>query len=298
MKGKKWLTAAVLSALLLSGGQVGQAEGTAPVVENREYRTFCNVSVGGTLAAMDPDEDLLRYAVTTGPVKGSLTLSEDGSFLYTPGENRRGRDYFGYRAVDREGNLSQEATVIIRIEKQKKPISYWDMKGDKDEYAALVLSEYDLFTGEQVGGQYSFSPERTVSRGEFLSMCMLLTGQEVSTHVLTTGYADDAQIPDWMKGYVAAASALGLVMGESCGESGSVFDANSPILRSEAEELLDRTLKLENVSYPNREEELSQACMNLLAFGVIEKPQTGDAFLTRIEAARMLSGAIALLEKR
>ena len=46
-----------------------------------------------------------------------LRLRPDGSFVYTPLVGRRGRDYFGYKAVDARGNLSQEATVIIRLTK-------------------------------------------------------------------------------------------------------------------------------------------------------------------------------------
>ena len=45
----------------------------------------------------------------------SFTL-EDGGFLYTPRPNRKGRDYFGYRVIDEAGNVSQEATGLIRIE--------------------------------------------------------------------------------------------------------------------------------------------------------------------------------------
>ena len=47
----------------------------------------------------------------------TISLNEDGSFVYTPRENKKGRDYFGYKAIDPEGNVSQEATVIIRIQK-------------------------------------------------------------------------------------------------------------------------------------------------------------------------------------
>ena len=53
----------------------------------------------------------------TCPVKGSIELKGDGVIVYTPHRDKKGRDYFGYRARDAAGNLSQEATAIIRIEK-------------------------------------------------------------------------------------------------------------------------------------------------------------------------------------
>ena len=94
-----------------------QALGTAPIAENLELTTFRNTSVNGTLSAYDPECDVCSYEITTNPVKGEIVVEENGGFIYTPGEGKKGRDYFGYKAIDSEGNVSQEATVIIRIEK-------------------------------------------------------------------------------------------------------------------------------------------------------------------------------------
>ena len=109
--------AAFLLMLLMGMGLANPAfaQGTAPVAENLELKTYRGVSVGGTLTAYDPDGDVAAFEITTRPVKGTIELKEDGSFVYTPNEKKRGRDYFGYKAKDAEGNLSQEATVLIRI---------------------------------------------------------------------------------------------------------------------------------------------------------------------------------------
>ena len=169
-----------LMAALYFVNAAGQAAavGSAPVAENLELKTYTNVSVGGMLSAFDPDGGALQFVITTEPVKGCIKLQEDGSFIYTPKENKKGRDYFGYKALDEEGNYSQEATVIIQILKQKKTVFYADMKGSSDEYAAVVLSETGLYTGKQICGVYCFEPDAYVTRGEFLSMCMALTGKE------------------------------------------------------------------------------------------------------------------------
>lgn len=95
------------------------AVGNAPVAENFEFKTYQNTDLCGVLSAYDSEDDVVYYEITTQPVKGSIELQPDGSFVYTPREGKKGRDYFGYKAVDTEGNKSQEATVIIRIEKQK-----------------------------------------------------------------------------------------------------------------------------------------------------------------------------------
>lgn len=269
----------------------------APVAENLELKTYQNVSVGGSLSAYDPDGGALEYTITTEPVKGTIELAEDGSFVYTPRENKKGRDYFGYKAADADGNLSQEATVIIKIEKAKKDVLYSDMRGRADEYSAVLLSERDIFTGEQIGGRYCFSPEKSVTRGEFLSVCMLAAGESAVDAVLSTGCADDADIPAWMKGYVSAAAMRGV----TAAASGAVFAAEEPITETEAALMLDRVMNVTSVSYIPLNAELdaatAQACANLTACGVLDGTQANMP-LTRGAMARMLSAALAVLEKR
>ena len=85
----------------------------APVPENLQIETYRNTSVGGTLKAADPEGEAVTFSITTEPMKGTVELRDDGTFVYTPNENKKGKDYFGYKAADTEGNVSQEATVII-----------------------------------------------------------------------------------------------------------------------------------------------------------------------------------------
>ena len=203
-----------LCAALGTAIHAGQeAETAAPVAENLELTTFRNTSVGGTLSASAPDGSPLTFRITTEPIKGTVTLTDDGTFVYTPADGKRGRDYFGFRAADSSGRESQEATVIIAIKKQKPDVTYSDMAGRAEEYAAVLLAEQGVCVGRQVGGQYLFDPDSNVPRGEFLAMCMHLTGTEMLQGVLSTGFGDDAQIPAWSKAYVATA----LMNGDVCG---------------------------------------------------------------------------------
>lgn len=276
------------------------AEGSAPVAENLELKTYRNVSVGGQLSAFDPDGDELSFEITTQPVKGGIELADDGSFVYTPGENKRGRDYFGYKALDAQGNYSQEATVIIKIEKQKKDVFYSELHGTGDEYAAVALSESGIFTGEQVCGEYCFYPDKEVSRGEFLSMCMALSGEPMFKGVMSTGYADDGSIPSWMKPYVATAALCGIKTENAYGEA-AAFDPAEPISLREAAAILDKALNVTQVSYigfdADMDAELAQACANLSACGVL-RSSAFESTLTRRDAAHMLAAAIELMERR
>ena len=85
-----------------------------PEAVSMELSTPRDTMTDGMLSAENA-EGQVRFVITTEPRKGLLRLYPDGSFLYIPAEGTRGRDYFGYRAVDESGQRSEEATVIIRI---------------------------------------------------------------------------------------------------------------------------------------------------------------------------------------
>lgn len=290
-------------AVLMCSGFVypAFAEGSAPVAENLELRTYRNVSVSDKLKAFDPEEDVVDFEITTQPVKGYIELSADGSFTYTPGQDKKGKDYFGYKAIDSQGNYSQEATVIIKIEKQKKNVSYSDMKGSAGEYAALLLSEAGVFTGEQIGGQYCFYPDKEVSRGEFLSMCMVISDEPILSGVMSTGYSDDEDIPDWMKPYVATTVMYGIDSGKLEGQQ-RCFMPNAPITKTEAALILNKALGLNDVNYialdSDLEPETAQACANLSASGIIKEGILAEETLNRIDAAELLSKALELMSRR
>ena len=156
------LLTAAIALTALAPVLPAHAEGGAPVAQNLELTTYRNVSVGGRLSAVDPDGGTLTYQITTEPTKGEIELTDDGRFVYTPGTNRRGRDYFGFKATDADGNSSQEATVIIRIEKQKTRTTYSDLDGNPSAYAATMLAEEGIFVGSPLGGSYVFEPDREV----------------------------------------------------------------------------------------------------------------------------------------
>lgn len=293
-------SALLMSLILFAGLTVpAVAEGMAPVAENLELCTYRNVTVSGALSAYDPDGDIECYEITTDPVKGCIELSRDGSFTYTPGADKKGKDYFGYRAVDKQGNCSQEATVIIKIQKQRKNVAYSDLEGLAGEYFAIALSESGVFTGEQICGEYCFYPDKPVTRGEFISMCMRLSDEPVFSGVLSTGYGDDESIPTWMKGYAMTAAMCGVDDGLYLGEQ-HVFNAGSAISRSEAAVILNRALGLNDVSYmeldASLEREAAQACANLCASGISDGSVSVRDGLTRLEAAELLAKALELIK--
>ncbi len=273
------------------------ADNCAPVAENFEFETYRGVSFGGELNAVDPDGDALSFEITTQPRKGTIELKDDGSFVYSPAEGKRGRDYFGYKAIDAQGNRSQEATVIIRLVKNKS-VSYADMDGEASYCSAVRLAECGAFIGKQIGGDYYFEPQKTLTRGEFVSMCLCVTGADVLSGVISTGFCDDDSIPDRQRAYVASAVRDGVVKGKA-GASGAVFDAGADISRAEAGVMLNRLLRLTNAaSVGTAETWASQAAANLDACGIMDGASLDSAALTRAEAADMLAAAMDVLAKR
>ena len=82
--------------------------------------TKLNVTVadGLLVGSADPEGDdrTVDTTVGTGPTKGIVVLSADGSFEYTPDENKNGSDSFTYRVSDGKGAFSAYTTVTINIE--------------------------------------------------------------------------------------------------------------------------------------------------------------------------------------
>ena len=283
---------------------------SAPIAENLELCTYKNVAITASFAATDPEGDLLTFQLVDKPARGAVTMPEDGSneFVYTPYENKTGKDSFTYVAVDAVGNTSAPATVKVKIEKASTKVTYSDMDGVSAHKAAIRLAEEGIFVGECMGGEYFFNPDTPVSRSEFLTMTMKATGLDALEDVTTTGFADDAAIPTWAKGYAASALKAGVVQGAADEVGRIVFNAEDTITRAEAAVLLDRALQVSDVSEAMATvDELApawavQSAANLESCGVLAAGSTGtlelNDQLTRADAAEMILGALEVLDAR
>ena len=291
-----------VSAEAQSGAADPSAANTAPVAENQQIKTYRGVSVGGQLTAKDPEGDPLTFEIATAPMKGSVQLSQDGYFVYTPKEGKKGKDYFGFRAIDSAGNVSQEGTVIIKLVKQKSKVTYSDLTGEGCEYAAIALTENGVFTGESVGSDYVFNPDEQVTRGEFLSMCMTAADKDVLRGVSSTGFQDDSSIGAWLKPYVATALMHGYIQGDSTA-TGATYSPDEPVTIREACVTLNAVLGVTDVvsaaayvGEANSGEGWAQAVANLTACGVMPRSwEDVETVLTRAGAAELLANAIGLL---
>ncbi len=307
------LCAAVLSAGTVSAALSSTPEPTgnqAPIAENLSLSTYKNVAVTGYLQAVDAEGDVLTFQLTSTPARGSVALAEDGTsrFVYTPYNNKTGKDSFTFVAVDQLGNISNPAKVSVRIEKAKTAVTYADMETSAAHKAAIRLAEEDIFVGAHVNGQYFFSPDAPVSRSQFLAMAMAVAGLEPLEQVSVTGFSDDTAIPTWAKGYVSSALRAGVIHGARDEEGRIVFLPDAPVTRAQATVMLNDLLEVSDVavqSWSSAGEQshwAAQAAVNLTTAGVLRgehtHPQRFDSALTRAEVAELLDSSLDLLENR
>ncbi len=284
-----------------------QQSNLPPIAKNMSLSTYKNVAVTGYFDAVDNDGDPLTFQLTSTPARGAVTLAEDGSsqFVYTPYENKTGKDTFTYVAIDSAGNTSPEATVSLRIEKADTKVTYADMDGNPSHKSAIRLAEEGIFVGQYMDGQYFFDPAQTVSRAQFLTLAMSTVGLEPLENASVTGFSDDASIPTWAKGSICAALKAGAIRGSSGEDGAPVFDADAQITRGEASVMLNNLLNMADVPvdvFASSESThwASQAAANLAAAGFTQSRTSAGLsdVLTRADAAQLLDDALAVLEQR
>jgi VCBS repeat-containing protein len=128
--------------------------GAAPVAFDDSYSTDedtpLTVSAPGVLGNdNDVDGDPLSVTLVTLPTHGSVTLSPDGSFSYTPNHDYFGSDTFVYHANDGQFD-SNPATVTITISPvNDAPVAVDDVyTTDEDTilyvYSGVRANDYDV----------------------------------------------------------------------------------------------------------------------------------------------------------
>ena len=295
----------------ITGGRLGSTQSVAlrlfpkknepPAAKEAKLETYKNVARSGRLCAEDPDGGTLRFELTQPPKQGACELQADGSFTYTPGKNKVGKDRFTFVAIDEQGNRSAETAVEIRILRPSDQTTYADLKGDPQQFEAMWLREAGLFSGETVAGNLCFGPDKEVTRGEFLAMTMKLVGAKAAGRPLATGFVDEAETPAWMQPYIATALQRGLISGVAS-NGGMVFRPDAGVTKAEAAVFLQNALRL-----PSDAEAAAfdlgaapvwaQSSLNALACAGIElEPAHSSDTISRRHAAKLLRKVAEVLE--
>lgn len=251
----------------------------APTARDSQLETYKNIPNEGRLKATDPEGKPLTYTITRQPRRGTVELSPDGSFCYTPKKNKVGVDSFTFTVTDPAGNVSNAATVTVQIMKPTDSALYSDTVGLDCRFEAQWLRSSGIFAGEQVGGSSCFRPEKAVTKGEFTAMLVETLELPLTQEA---GLTDMAQnLPDWLKPYVAAALRSGLLTGLT---DAAAFDA--PITGRDAAVMLQNALHLpmETLAESSAEPgDAALAALNEKGFAL-----AAEEILTRADLAKLL----------
>ena len=248
-------------------------EDKAPEALDSTLETYKNLPNEGKLKVNDPEGEKMTYTVLRSPKRGQVEVRSDGTFIYTPKKNKVGVDSFTYTATDPAGNVSRTATVTVQILKPTDARQYADTVGLDCRFQAEWLRNTGLFVGEQVAGQACFFPEKTVTRGEFLSMLMQVLDLKPQGQTA-------ANAPAWLRPYVAAAERAGLTANIEGVES---WNWQQEISSQDAAVMVQNALDLRT---DTQTATVAEEALTVMAENGVSLPV--DGMLTRGDAAKFL----------
>uniref|UniRef100_A5WEM5 Putative outer membrane adhesin like protein n=1 Tax=Psychrobacter sp. (strain PRwf-1) TaxID=349106 RepID=A5WEM5_PSYWF len=155
-----------------------QGVNDAPVSTNTAIKAVEDTAATGKLSpATDVDGDKLTYALADKAANGTVTISADGSYKYTPKANFNGSDSFTYTITDGTETITQTATITVEsvndlpVSKDTaiqavedtvatgKLSSATDVDGDKLTYA-LADKAANGSVVVNADGSYSYTPNK------------------------------------------------------------------------------------------------------------------------------------------
>lgn len=279
-------------------------ENSVPTLSMEDERTLSvsthqTIAVYGKVGGYDADGDELRYEIVTYAKNGVLDFDgKTGEYTYTPQGLYFGDDSFEYVAVDKYGNYSSSRTVHLTVKKLKSDIVFCDMQGHRNHHAAMTMIEKGVMSGVSIGNNTYFMPDNAVSRIDFLVMLMNAIGQNDVESVFDTGFDDDSEIPESMKGYVKMARDMGLVSGSVNSDGEYLFEPNREMTRAEAALIVSKLVKAEVPTvkpiFPDRNDiptwahDAIYALNDLGILNSVEGSISPNSSITRAQVANML----------
>ena len=267
-------------------------ENQPPVAEDFAAETYKNLPIEGKLKVKDPEGEAMTFTLVRQPKRGQVEIKEDGSFTYTPKKNKVGIDSFVYTATDASGKVSREATVTITIVKPTDSTQYTDTVGLDCRFAAEWMKNTGIFVGEKLDGNACFSPEKTVTQGEFLTM--LVRTLEIPTEdSVNTALVREA--PRWLQPYLAAAVRSGLITGVD-------FEAGAVITGEQAAVMIRNVLDVSAAALEGEARQDAVAVLNsyglVLHEGELSRADAALALYQTAQLAKDAPGMITIAKQR
>ncbi len=262
-------------------------------IESPSLEVYTSSLANGQMRGCDPDGDNIRFEVVEYPKKGELIVdTKTGEFTYTAGD-RAAEDSFTFRIKDDLGAYSAPCNFSLKIREENSKYVFSDIDSSEEAVAASVMTDKGLMDCKSVDGKMYFSPEKEVTRLEFLVACMNVFGADKIPDVETCGFADDSDVPAKYKGYVYSAAKLGIVGGiEENGKS--CFKPDDPVTKAQASVIINNIIgyKAEKVNslsgVPDWAQDAVCAMYELGVYDLSEGEADALAVMTRLDSAQML----------
>lgn len=287
---------------------------SAPTVDMEDdaslaVSTHVGIAIGGRIRAYDAEGDDMRFEIVSYPKNGTIDLNaETGEYTYTPLGSYFGEDSFSYVAIDTYGNYSSAKQVVLDVQRLSVDVVYSDMEGHPAHHAALALTEKSVMSGATIGESTYFMPDVSVSRIDFLVMTMNAAGIDDVKSVKDTGFDDDDEIPEEMKGYVRRARELGIIGGSIDADGRLCFEPNRAITRAEAALIVNNIVRgqvpIVKPTFADKSEIptwASDAIYSLNHLGILSAENgniSPSSEITRAQTAQMLYSLMCVLEKK
>jgi VCBS repeat-containing protein len=113
-----------------------------------EFGTGGSVSFSVLGNDSDPDGDMLTAQLVQGPASGTLVLSKDGTFVYTPAEGFFGSDSFVYRAFDGTAWSAAATVTIIVPPPNEAPVALGDAYTVAEDGMLTVAAAQGVLTND------------------------------------------------------------------------------------------------------------------------------------------------------
>lgn len=274
----------------------------APETGDSDFETAKNVALIKRFSAADPDGDKMYFEIADFPKNGSILLrQDDGMFVYTPSSDYVGRDSFSFIVRDEYGNTSNTSVVKVKVSKPRENIFFDDMKGHWAHNSAIKMASTGLMRGEKKDGMLCFNPDMPMTRGDFLALCLIMTGHEKNVPLVSkTSFADDSMIPHNIKSYAQYAYDLGIISGYSNPDGSVNFESTGGVTKAEAAVIVNKLLSIpeNNSGVPAYKDAAAipvwagSAITKLAQSGILNGSPDGEIaahrILTRAEGAEMI----------
>ncbi len=270
--------------------------------------TYKNVMTSGVMSAHDPEGDKMTFEIVRYPKNGRVTVDDaaTGRYTYIPEENFTGEDSFIYVAVDIYGNYSSWQRVNLTVAPKQSMAVYKDLEGDPLHVHAIAMTECGIMNGIQVGDNYYFEADRSVSRAEFVVTAMNSIGIKSLPEVDTTCFYDDEKISSEMKSYISLAYSKGYISGKMV-EGNLCFEPDEEIKLSESAVIISNMIGYAEPkvtpAFADRDSIPSfsgKAIESLYTLGVLELPDMkvgACEILTRGDMAKLLNKAMLVISQ-